>query len=290
VIDATGQWIGGWHLVGVPPFRGIHRYKFVWSKFQIKDGVKIEYGATMHDPELIYITPFESQFAFPFQEVEVRGERRNTDGAQIIVPVGFELTFRTRMLRPKIALMRDHGDWFSGVLIPMLQAELKDFVGAYTYEVLVGEGKSRVSKEFFDYIMTDGTGPSRFRQNLLRDAGVDLLHVAITAIDPNKEYEQANLDLAKAEKKAEEARATAAGAADAARTLADSTLYAEKQRAQGIVAVGVAEAERETVLRNATGIYYPERMKWEGLKNVRVYAPGGNDKGTSILIGTEDQN
>lgn len=270
----------GYHFVGVPPFQGMYQYKFTWYKYQIQTGGNASHGITAHEPEIIYITPIESQYALPFEGIEVRGEVRDKNAKEPLIPVGFELTFRVRIVRPMIALMQNRGDWFGGALVPRLQAELKDFCGTFTYEELVRDARNSVSKKFTEYIIGEQGNMSDFRKLLEEQVGVDILHISISGITPNKEYEAANIRRAEAERNADIARTQAEGEKDA-------TIIIAEGKKQEAILLGEGESSRITAEKNAAGEYYRDllRQRMVGGKLVTLVEGGAN---TSLIANQQD--
>ncbi len=269
----------GYHFVGVPPFQGMYRYKFSWSKYQIDDG-DASHSVIAHAPEIIYITPFESQYALPFKGIEMRGEVRDPDAKQPLIPIGFELTFRVRIVRPMIALMQNRGDWFGGALVPRLQAELKDFCGDFTYENMVREARKSISKDFTDYIIGKQGNVSDFRRLLEEQVGVDILHISISGITPNKEYEAANIRRAEAERDADVERTRAQAERDATITIAEG-------KKRELILLGEGESSRITAEKNAAGENYKDllRQRMVGGKLTTLVEGGAN---TSLIANQQD--
>jgi regulator of protease activity HflC (stomatin/prohibitin superfamily) len=181
----------GREFVGIPKIQGIYQYKFAWNKYWRSEEAgraKPVYEIQAHKAEYVYITPFEAQYPLKFEGIEVIA-KNDEDEDEVYVGVGFELTVRLRMRRPRIALMRNY-DWFGQVLTPTIQRGIKDFVGDKTYDELIRASREGVAESLVQYLMGTDNDPSRFRQDLLRNGGVELIEIAITDIIPNQEFEK----------------------------------------------------------------------------------------------------
>jgi len=196
--------VTGREFVGIPGIQGLFRYKFAWNKFWRKEeGGKEtpEYDVQTHDPENIVFTPFESQYPLIFGGIEVRAKSESQGADEALIPITVVITVRVRMIDPETALMTNI-DWLGGVLIPNMQRGIKNFAGEKTYDDLIRGGKENIATELTGYIMGTEGSRSPFKLDVLRDAGVEIISIAVTDIIPNKEFEQALLKLAEAQRNA----------------------------------------------------------------------------------------
>lgn len=269
----------GVDFVGIPGIQGLFKYNFAWNKYWRKtdeEGNEIpEYDVVAHNPENIIFTPFESQYPLRFGGIEVIAKGKNEETKkeltpaanteeesekinkteEALIPVAIDITVRVRMTRPETALMTNI-DWLGGVLVPNLQKGIKDFAGEKTYDDLIRGSKRTITGELVKYIMGTEKKPSKFKKGILEHAGVEIIDIGVTGIKPNKEFEDALLNLAEAQRKAlaniklaegKKKEARLEGEGEAARILAIAG--AEKQRIEmtTLLVAGGAGANATTI-------------------------------------------
>jgi len=288
----------GREFVGIPGIQGLYRYKFAWNRYwrkTDKEGNETpEYDVQAHDTEIIYFTPFESQYPLTFSGIEVRAKGENnkkengddfvpvTKSEEALVPITVVITVRVRMIRPKIALMTNV-DWLGGVLTPNLQKGIKNFVGEKTYDDLIRGSKSDITRELIVYIMGTEEVPSEFRQDVLKNAGVEIIDIGVTDIKPNQEFEKSFLDLAKAQRDA------LSGITKAEGKKREAELEGQGEAAK-ILAIAEAEKNRieiTTLLAaGGPGVNATTIEKWRQIhgSGVITYVEAGTS--ASILVGT----
>jgi hypothetical protein len=288
--------VSGREFVGIPRVQGLYVYKFAWNKYwRKKEGEKeiATYEIQAHDSENIIFTPFESQYPILYEGIEVISKGMDVASGAPLIPIGFEVTVRVRMTNPRQALMRNV-DWFGNVLVPDIQTGIKNFAGEKTYEQLIKGSKEGVAAEFITYMMGSDDDPSPFRSNVFARAGVEIIDIGVTNIIPNKDYEEALVNLGKAQQDAQSEIAKAEGEKQSTILKAEAQKQADILTGQGEAAkiLSIAEAESKridlTTLKvaggygdNATTIEKFRQIHGSGLT---TYIEDGAK--TSVLVGT----
>lgn len=230
----------GLHFVGGIPFfnfQRIHNHEFSWNRYGQRQG-QADAGFINHDKETIFIEYFEFQYAMRFKDLEVGGDTSTqvsgTDKREgALIPITFEITLRTRMLRPRVAIMLNH-DWLGGVLQPKIQQILLEFAGARGYEEIIrgsqtSDGVRDISRGFSEFVLNN----KDFEKEVLDQVGVKLIDVGIIDVIPDEEYNQAILAVAKAEKAKEQQTIEAQGYQAAEMIKAATDRDATVMRAEG---------------------------------------------------------
>ncbi len=191
----------GYEFVGIPPFQRILAYQFTWNKYwrdTDKTGKQIaEYSIVPHDPHFIYMTPFWASYPLMFGGVEVKDEEveMGNKKKKPLIPITISINTRVRMIRPVTAIM-SNTDWFGQVLTPTIQQALKEFAGTKTYENFVVDARDKLSEEFSKEFMSGNGRYHSFHDQILEDAGVEIVNIGITDIKGHEEYEKGLRDLA----------------------------------------------------------------------------------------------
>ncbi len=269
----------GYEFVGVPGFQGLKVIKFAWNKYWRTDENSPIYGVVAHDPQLVYVFPFESQYPLTYEGIDTVAQNRIKPEELSLVAVTFVVTVRVRMLRPRIALATNI-DWFGGVLIPKLQGVLKDFAGEKSYDELIRGARKTVTQELEEFVMGTNQTPSKFREKILQTAGVDIIDFSLVDIKPNKAFEDAQNELASEQRKASGVIVTAE-AAKQAKILEGEGLEAYE------AAIGRGKATAIKAIREAAGSDSETYFKWDGMKSSKLgtYAEGTSK--ASILVGPD---
>lgn len=286
----------GRELVGIPGIQGIYTYKFAWNKFwrETIDGAETpEYTVQAHEEQLVYITPFEAQYPLQFGGIEVLSSKEDAANTQTkeeaLIPITITITVRVRMIRPKIALMQNT-DWFGQVLSPNIQKAVKDYMGDKYYDEVIRRARNGVSNDFADQFMR-----GEIPQLILNEAGVAIVSIGITDIKPNKQFEDALLAQAIAERAANAAVAKAEGEKKVKILQGQAEKEYAKLVGEGNAAKIIAEveAEQKRIEQNilfATGgpganAAMLEKWRLMAKSGLTTYVEGGSSATASILVG-----
>lgn len=291
--------LSGYDFVGIPGFQGMLVYKFSWNKFwrKVEGGQESpEYVVQAHASEDVYITPFEAQYPLKFGGIEVLSEENKVPGKKkALIPITITVTVRVRMRAPRIAL-QTNTDWFGQVLTPNIQKAIKEFAGDKYYDWMIREAKAEGSRQFSAEFMQSGTALNQFSSKIRSNAGLEIIDIGITDIEPNKKFEDALLEQAVAEVaaraaitkaegekqvkilqgQAEQAYAELVGKGNAARILAEAAAEFERIRQTSIYAAG------------GPGEVAASLEKWRQIhgSGLSAYFESGSKGTGSILVGS----
>jgi regulator of protease activity HflC (stomatin/prohibitin superfamily) len=247
--------------------------KGLGAKEWFKQGIKVnplEPGLYMHIPHLTEVVkyPVKEQQYHMFKETEMTRDDvsfKTKDGQKAWIDV----TVRYRLLFDKLSVLhREYGGtYIESVLRPTVRSLVNNKLGEFSAEQIY-DGKTRqtVAKDIGELMNVGYQG-----QRGTREMGLEIVDVLFRRFEFTEEY-QAAIELKRiaseqnlaavelAKKKEAEARGEklaviqkAEGEAEQVRLEADAGLYAKLKEAEGIEAVGKAEAMAQSALADALG-------------------------------------